>query len=86
MRVVLHALNGRRMYVQNLTHEGSMHDFREMVEWLKSMPNLSGMWSASGGSVPIVRFDSGGRVLFVSSPHHLDGYDANQIVEDEFLR
>lgn len=86
MRVTLLALNGKKPYVQNLTHMGSMQDFREYVDWLRSTPSLNGMWTAHGGSMPIVRFDGGGTVRFVSSQHHLYGYDANQIVEDEFLR
>lgn len=86
MRVTTMALKGRRMYVKNLTHRDSMYDFRELVEWLKGFKSLEGMWTAHGGSIPIVRFDSGGSVSFVSSPHHLDGYDIDMTIEDEFLR
>lgn len=83
-RVVLLALKGRRAYVNNLTHRGSMYDFRELVEWLRGFKSLEGTWTAHGGSVPIVRFDSGGSVSFVSGPYHLDGYDVDQTIEDLF--
>lgn len=86
VRVTLLALNGKRPYVQNLTHRGAMQDFREYVDWLRTITTLNGMWRASGGAMPIVRFDGGGAVRFVSSAHQLDGCNPDQVLMDEFFR
>lgn len=86
MRVTVLALRGKRPCVRNLTHRESMRDFREYVGWLRATPSLSGMWRASGGTMPVVRFDGGGTVRFVSSAHQLDGCDVSQVSMDEVLR
>lgn len=86
LRVTLLALRGKRPHVMSRTRRESVWEFKEYVEWLKSTKSLNGTWTAHGGSMPIVRFDGGGSVRFVSSAHHLDGVDIEDVHIDEFLR
>ena len=86
LRVTLLALMGKRPHVMSRTHHESVWEFEEYVEWLKSTKPLNGTWAAHGGSMPIVRFDGGGSVRFVSSPPHLDGCEPDQALMDEILR
>lgn len=65
------------------THRESVWGFEEYVDWLRTITMLNGMWRASGGAMPIVRFDGGGTVRFVSSSHHLDGCDPDRVLMDE---
>lgn len=80
------ALKGKMPYVMSRTHRESVWGFEEYVDWLRSMPSLDGMWTAHGGNVLIVRFYGGGSVRFVSSSHHLDGCEPDQVLMDEILR
>lgn len=86
LRVTLLALRGKRPYVMSRTHRESVWEFEEYVDWLKSTKSLNGTWTAHGKNMPIVRFDSGGSVRFVSSAHQLDGVDIEDAQIDEFLR
>lgn len=86
LRVTFLALKGKRPYVMSYTHRESVWNFREYVDWLGSIKTLNGMWTARGGAMPLVRFNSGGTVRFVSSAHQLDGVDIEDAHIDEFLR
>lgn len=83
LRVTLLALRGKRPHVMSRTHRESVWEFEEYVDWLKSTKTLNGTWTAHGGSMPIVRFDGGGTVRFVSSSHQLDCCEPDQVLMDE---
>ena len=86
LRVTFLALKGKRPYVMSRTQRESVWNFKEYVDWLRSIKTLNGMWTAHGGATPIVTFDAGGTVRFVSSAHQLDGVDIEDVHIDEFLR
>lgn len=83
LRVTLLALRGKRPYVMSRTHRESVWNFEEYVDWLRSIKTLNGMWTALGKNMPVVRFDGGGTVRFVSSSHQLDGCEPDQVLMDE---
>lgn len=85
LRVTLLALRGKRPHVMSRTHRESVREFEEYVDWLRSTKPLNGTWTAHGGGMPIVRFDGGGSVRFVSSAHQLDGVDIEDARIDELL-